>query len=218
LKEAAGEEAFMQIQWCFGSERDSGNRYWGESERGPDWFDCSLRAKARSPEPFDTVSVCFSKALGAPVGSCLAGPKPFIDRARRFKQQFGGGFRQAGIIAAGALYALEHHRARLRDTHARATAFARKIASYPEVDIDPATVETNIVRFRLRSVSAAQFVDEAYRLGVDMLPSGPNAVRAVFYLDITESDVERASELFGKALHSLDRFQAEKGPVTSTQY
>jgi threonine aldolase len=167
---------------------------------------------------FDTVSVCFSKALGAPVGSCLAGPKPFIDRARRFKQQFGGGFRQAGIIAAGALYALEHHRARLRETHAHATAFARNIASYPEVDIDPATVETNIVRFQLRGVSAAQFVDEAYRLGVHMLPSGPNAVRAVFYLDITESDVERASELFGKALHSLDRFQAEKGLVTSTRY
>jgi threonine aldolase len=72
---------------------------------------------ARYAAAFDTVSICFSKALGAPVGSCLAGPKPFIARARRFKQQFGGGFRQAGIIAAGALYALEHHRSRLGEVH-----------------------------------------------------------------------------------------------------
>src|SRR6185295_17276123 len=116
-----------------------------------------------------TVSVCFSKALGAPLGSCLAGPKPYIARARRFKQQFGGGFRQAGIIAAGALYALEHLRSRLSEVHNRAAAFARMIASYPEVDIDPATVETNIVRFRLRGVAAGPFVEEAHRIGVHML-------------------------------------------------
>ena len=74
------------------------------------------------------------------------------------------------------------------------------IASCAEVDIDPATLETNIVRFRLRGVPAGQFVEEAHRLGVHMLPSGPNAVRAVFYLDITDSDVERASELVGETL------------------
>jgi len=112
----------------------------------------------------DTVSVYSSKALGAPVGSCLAGPKDFIDRASRFKQAFGGGFRQAGIIAAGALYALENHRHRLGEIHDRAAAFARNIASYPEVDIDPATVETKIVRFRLSSLPAGQFVDAAHRL------------------------------------------------------
>jgi threonine aldolase len=112
---------------------------------------------------------------------------------------FGGGFRQAGIIAAGALYALESHRHRLGEIHARAAAFARNLASYPEVEIDPATVETNIVRFRLRSLAAGQFDDEAHRLGVHMLPSGPNAVRAVFYLDITDSDVERAEPEVSRA-------------------
>jgi threonine aldolase len=167
---------------------------------------------------FDTVSVCFSKALGAPVGSCLAGPKTFIARARRFKQQFGGGFRQAGIIAAGALYALEHHRSRLCEVHTRAAAFARKIASYPEVEIDPAAVETNIVRFRLRGVPAGQFVEEAHRLGVHMLPSEPNAVRAVFYLHIADSDVERASELVGEALRNLERQPEVTQSGSTAQY
>ena len=161
--------------------------------------------EARYAGPFDTVSVCFSKALGAPVGSCLAGPREFIARARRFKQQFGGGFRQAGIIAAGALYALEHHRSRLGEVHTRAAAFARRIASYAEVDLDPASVETNIVRFGLKGVPAGRFVEEAHRLGVHMLPSGPDAVRAVFYLDISDPDMERASEVIGEALRSLGR-------------
>ena len=180
-------------------------------------------AKTRIPEAqyaaeFDTVSVCFSKALGAPVGSCLAGPKEFIARARRFKQQFGGGFRQAGIIAAGALYALNHHRERLDEIHARAATFAHNVASYPEIDIDPAAVETNIVRFRLRGVPAGKFVNEVHRLGVHMLPSGPNAVRAVFYLDITDGDMERASEVVGEALRNLDRQPRETHTASSVQY
>lgn len=174
--------------------------------------------EARYAAAFDTVSICFSKALGAPVGSCLAGPKTFIARARRFKQQFGGGFRQAGIIAAGALYALEHHRSRLGEVHNNASAFARNIASYSEVDIEVGAVETNIVRFRLRSVPAGPFVEEVHRLGVHMLPSGPNAVRAVFYLDITESDVERASELVGEALRNVERHPAENRSASSAQY
>ncbi len=174
--------------------------------------------EARYAAAFDTVSVCFSKALGAPVGSCLAGPKTFITRARRFKQQFGGGFRQAGIIAAGAIHALEHHRSRLSETHTHAAKFARRIALYPEVDIDPATVETNIVRFQLRGIPAGEFVEEAHRLGVHMLPSGPIAVRAVFYLDITDSDVERACELVGEALRYVKRHPEETRQAVSAQY
>lgn len=87
--------------------------------------------------PFDTVSVCFSRALGAPVGSCLAGPTDLMARARRFKQQIGGGFRQAGIIAAGALHALERHHERLGETHAHARLFAEAVASVKGVDLDP---------------------------------------------------------------------------------
>jgi threonine aldolase len=152
---------------------------------------------------FDSVSVCFSKALGAPIGSCLAGPKDFITRARRFKQQIGGGFRQAGIIAAGALYALQRHRQRLGETHRTAQGFAQGLAQLERVTIDPATVETNIVRFQLKDLDAATFVEEAHRHGVYMLPSGRNAVRAVFYLDITSGDAEQALATIGEVLLAL---------------
>lgn len=141
---------------------------------------------------FDSISVCFSKALGAPVGSCLVGGKDFIACARRFKQQIGGGFRQAGIIAAGALHALTHHRGRLAEVHALARCFADGLAEFERIILNPASIETNIVRFQLRDSDAGSFVEEAHRRGLHMLPSGPNAVRAVFYLDITEPDVEAA--------------------------
>lgn len=149
-------------------------------------------SEAEYARPFDTVSVCFSKALGAPIGSCLAGGKEFITRARRFKQQFGGGFRQAGMMAAGALFALDHHRERLQETHDNAARFAAALASLPGVDLDPALVETNIVRFRLRGMPAGEFVEAAHRKGVFLLPSGANAVRAVFYLDISQAQTEEA--------------------------
>jgi threonine aldolase len=155
-------------------------------------------------DPFDTVSVCFSKALGAPVGSCLAGRAHLIARARRFKQQIGGGFRQAGIIAAGALHALVHHRQRLYETHENARRFASGIAELPGIAIDLTTVETNIVRFRLRDIDAASFVDEAHRRGVHMLPSGADAVRVVFYLDIGRADVDAALAITREALLSVN--------------
>ncbi|WP_144150345.1 threonine aldolase family protein [Paraburkholderia sp. BCC1885] len=153
--------------------------------------------------PFDSVSVCFSKALGAPVGSCLAGPKDFITRARRFKQQIGGGFRQAGIIAAGALYALQNHRERIGETHALAQQFAHGLAQLESIILDTSTVETNIVRFRLAGADAAAFVEAAHRRGLWMLPSGIDAVRAVFYLDIQKDDVVRALEIVADCLKEL---------------
>jgi threonine aldolase len=167
-------------------------------------------AESLYAEPFDTVSVCFSKALGAPVGSCLAGPKDLIARARRFKQQFGGGFRQAGIIAAGALHALQHHRSRLGETHDLARRFARGLAAIDGIAIDPATVETNIVRFRLTGAEAGAFVDEAHRLGLWLLPSGPDAVRAVFYLDIDAAATARALAIIAEALRSLPRLSSSR--------
>ena len=95
----------------------------------------------------DTVNVCFSKGLGAPIGSVLAGQKVLIDRARRFKKMFGGGFRQAGIIAAGALYAVENNRDRLDEDHAHARQFAEAIDELPGLDVDLDSVQTNIVYF-----------------------------------------------------------------------
>lgn len=165
--------------------------------------------------PFDSISVCFSKALGAPVGSCLVGGKDFISRARRFKQQIGGGFRQAGIIAAGALHALTHHRERIGEVHALARRFADGLANFDRIMIDPASVETNIVRFQLQDCAAGAFVEEAHRRGLYMLPSGPSAVRAVFYLDIEQRDVDAALSIIHDTLAGLE--SQRKDPPASSQ-
>ena len=164
-------------------------------------------AEAEYAKYFDSVSVCFSKALGAPIGSCLAGPRDFIARARRFKQQIGGGFRQAGIIAAGALHALDHHRSRLGEVHALAARFAQGLAQIEGIAIDPATVETNIVRYRLKEISAGGFVEEAHRRGLWMLPSGPDAVRAVFYLDIHASGRRYGAEHYSRNFASASEVE-----------
>ena len=99
--------------------------------------------------PFDTASVCFSKGLGAPVGSAFCGPRALVVEARRFRKRWGGGMRQSGILAAAALHALAHHRARLAEDHANARALAETLARTPGIRIDLATVETNIVNIDL---------------------------------------------------------------------
>jgi threonine aldolase len=144
---------------------------------------------------FDSVSVCFSKGLGAPVGSALCGSRDFIKRARRFKQQFGGGFRQAGIIAAGALHALRHHRARLVEDHAHAQLLAQGIADCPGIEIDPAAVETNIVRFRVKHVPAGEFAERAFAKGLRILPAGADGIRAIPYLNITREQILEAVKI-----------------------
>src|SRR4029079_9910172 len=97
--------------------------------------------------PFDTISVCFSKGLGAPIGSCLVGPKDLITRARRVRKLYGGAMRQVGIIAAGALYALENNVERLAEDHRNAQMVARAISDSPGVKLCPPVVETNLVWF-----------------------------------------------------------------------
>ncbi len=143
---------------------------------------------------FDSVSVCFSKGLGAPVGSALAGSAAFVARARRFKALFGGGVRQAGIVAAGALHALEHHRDRLGEDHANARRFARGLAGIEGIDVDADAVATNIVRFRLGAMPAGVFVERCHAAGVFMLPSGAHGVRAVTHLDVSAGDIDLALE------------------------
>jgi threonine aldolase len=149
---------------------------------------------------FDSVSVCFSKGLGAPVGSALAGARAFIGRARRFKQQFGGGFRQAGVLAAAALHALEHHRAELRADHDNARKLAEALAAIPIVAIDLAGVQTNIVRFKVRGITAFDFVDRCHTAGVHMLPAGPDRVRAVLHRDVSSNQVDTAIDIIRKAV------------------
>ena len=149
---------------------------------------------------FDSVSVCFSKGLGAPVGSCLAGVAEFVQRARRFRKMFGGGMRQAGIIAAGALYALEHHRARLAEDHANAKALAKGLAAVAGIGLDPAEVETNILVIRLKNVPSVKMVERLKALGVLVLPTGADTVRAVTSLEVSAGDMPKAVESFRKAL------------------
>ena len=149
---------------------------------------------------FDSVSVCFSKGLGAPVGSALAGKTDFIERTRRFRKQFGGGMRQAGVIAAGALYALENHRTRLAQDHDHAKKLAQAIAQLPGIQLDPQTIETNIIYFRVRSQPAADFVEKLYHAGVSVIATGPDIIRAVTHLDITEQQIDRAITIFEKCI------------------
>lgn len=144
-------------------------------------------------EPFDTVSVCFSKGLGAPVGSALVGTAPLIERARRFKQMYGGGFRQAGILAAGALYALEHHRADLVASHENARSFAQAVAEMPGIGVEMDAVHTNMVYFDV--VSPARFAEACRLAGVDLLAAGPGSIRAVFHRDISAADTARAIDI-----------------------
>jgi threonine aldolase len=150
--------------------------------------------------PFDSISVCFSKGLGAPVGSALAGSREFVARARRFKQQLGGGFRQAGIIAAGALYALANNRARLAEDHAHARRFAEGIAKLAGIELDVATVETNIVRFRVTALPAGTFAERCYDKGLYVLPSGSDGIRAIPYLNVTTDEIDAAVRIVAGVL------------------
>lgn len=150
--------------------------------------------------PFDTVNVCFSKGLGAPVGSALAGSAWLVQRARRFKQQLGGGMRQAGILAAAALHALEHHRPYLFRDIENARAFAEGLASLDGIEIDLAGVQSNIVRFEVTRGTAASFAERCHAAGVHMIPGHARGVRAVLHRDVTRADVTRALEVIAGVL------------------
>ena len=149
---------------------------------------------------FDSVSVCFSKGLGAPVGSALAGEEVFIERARRFRKMFGGGMRQAGIIAAGALYALDNHRGRLAEDHANARRLAEGIAPLPGIDLTVEHVETNIVIFRATSMPAAELSETLKAAGVLAPATGPDTIRAVVHLMITVEQIDEAISIFHRVL------------------
>jgi threonine aldolase len=143
--------------------------------------------------PFDSAWIDFTKGLGAPVGAALAGSRAFIDEAWRLKQQMGGAMRQAGIIAAGGVYALRHNVKRLADDHANARRLAEELAVLPGVSLDPSTVETNLVFFELTGeLTAAVAVDRLLAHGVRMGALGPRTIRAVTHLDVDAAGIERA--------------------------
>ncbi len=145
----------------------------------------------------DSVSMCFSKGLGAPVGSIVAGTSAFIARAHRFRKMFGGAMRQAGILAAAALYAMDHNVERLAEDHANARRLAEALAELPGIELDPATVETNIVIFDLdeRHGTAAEFVARLRERDVWVLAAAPRRIRAVTHLDVSAAQIDYAVEV-----------------------
>jgi threonine aldolase len=157
----------------------------------------SGRPAAELAAPFDLVSIALSKGLGAPIGSVLAGRRDDIARAQRHRRMFGGAMRQAGMMAAGGLFALRHNLGRLADDHANARLIAEALAGSPAVDLDPSTVETNIVVFHLRpgAPDAAQVVAEARRRGVLVLAFARRTVRAATHLDVDRAACQRAGEV-----------------------
>jgi threonine aldolase len=155
---------------------------------------------AQLAAPFDTLSVCFSKGLGAPVGSAFVGSREHVLAARRFRKMLGGGMRQAGILAAGALYALEQHRARLVEDHASARIFADALRGVAGVEVAP--VETNIVVFSAAAVDASELGRRAAERGVLMNVTGKRTLRAVTHLDVDASQVREAAATLRELLVS----------------
>ena len=151
---------------------------------------------------FDTVSVCLSKGLGAPVGSLLVGSQAHIEEARVWRKRYGGGMRQAGILAAAGMWALDHHLARLADDHSRAHTFAAAVASRFTGVIDPEHVQTNIVIADVGSQgwAAADFVSQAGDRGLRIYAVSDRAVRLVWHLDVDAADTAHATEVFSTVL------------------
>lgn len=156
---------------------------------------------------FDTVSVCFSKGLGAPVGSALAGSREQIKRARRHRKLFGGAMRQAGVIAAAALYALEHHVERLAEDHAHARLLAQAIRRIDGMQLVPEQVDTNIVIFRVDPGlgTAAEYTQRLREAGLLVLAISPTTIRAVTHLDVSAEDVRRAGEIIAEVAREAPR-------------
>ncbi len=146
---------------------------------------------------FDSVSFCLSKGLGAPVGSIIVGSAEFINRCHRFRKMLGGGMRQAGILAAAGIYALENNIERLVEDHRNAALLAEALADLKGANIDSSRVQTNIVYFDVaggRFENAAQLTDELKKQGVLMLATAKCTVRAVTHLDVKEEDIYHAQK------------------------
>jgi len=151
---------------------------------------------ARVVRDFDTVSICLSKGLGAPVGSVLVGSKKDLTQAHRWRKMFGGGMRQAGIIASAGIYALENNIERLSEDHKRARTFAESIDAMKPFSVNLETVQSNIVFIKVEKGSTKRKIEELSKHGVEILDTDASTIRAVFHLHITDEDVEKAIEVF----------------------
>ncbi|WP_380168586.1 threonine aldolase family protein [Jannaschia sp. R86511] len=149
---------------------------------------------------FDTVSVCLSKGLGAPVGSVLVASAERVAQARVLRKRYGGGMRQAGVLAAAGLHALENHVDRLAEDHARARRLAQACAAAAPGSVDPGAVPTNIVVLRTGTRSGTEVAAAAAERGVRVSALGPHMVRAVTHLDVDDTDVDVAGTVLGEVL------------------
>ena len=166
-----------------------GARLWNAAVKSGD-------SEAEIARGFDSIAVCLSKGLGAPVGSLVCGPRDFVKRCHRYRKMYGGGMRQAGILAAAGLHAIEHHRARLVDDHANAKALAEAVAQRAKhVAVDVGHVHTNIVMIELRAGTAAQVIARAKEAGVLLGSATPHRLRAVTHLDVDREGVLRAADV-----------------------
>lgn len=156
------------------------------------------RGLAEYGQLFDTVSFCLSKGLGAPIGTVLIGSAADMARARVQRKRLGGGWRQAGILAAAGVWALEHNLPRIGDDHTAARAFADAVASLAPVAVDVSTVETNVVLLDVEDARTA--VAECERRGVRLSMLGPRTLRAVTHLDVTQEDCVTAGAIVGEVV------------------
>ncbi len=144
-------------------------------------------------EVADTISVCFSKGLGAPIGSMLLSNEENIAKARRFRKMWGGGMRQIGLIAAAAEYALDNHWDLMKDDHRRAKEFAKAISSNSAFSIDMDSVETNIVLFDTLNEDAITVISRFEDHGIRLVPFGANTIRATFHFQVGDEDLEKVT-------------------------
>jgi threonine aldolase len=163
----------------------------------------AITATGIEPEFFgtiaETISVCFSKGLGAPVGSMLLGSTERIKKARRFRKILGGGMRQVGLLAAAADYAITHNWGKLEEDHRKAKELAELIHSRSDMEVSLEATQSNIVIFELKEMMATEFMEKATPAGLRVVPFGPKKVRVVYHFQIT-------NEMHEKVLHFFEKF------------
>jgi threonine aldolase len=159
---------------------------------------------SKMTKKFDSVQFCFSKGLGAPVGSMIVGTREFIERCRPIRKMLGGGMRQAGVLAAAALLALENGPKRLQEDHDNARHLANRLAQIPGITLDPAKVRTNIVIFSAKGsgLTAAELLQRLAQMHVLAVPVDNDRIRMVTHLDVTREDIEVAADAVRSAMMS----------------
>ena len=153
---------------------------------------------ARMVRDFDSISICLSKGLGAPIGSVLVGSKEDLAQAHRWRKMFGGGMRQAGMMAAAGIYALENNIDRLREDHRRARKFAEALVEMPNFSVNLDTVQSNIVYIGVGKGRSKQMIEKLAKQDIDILDTDDSTIRAVFHLHIGDEDLQNIIEVFAQ--------------------